>query len=44
MEDLAAETENMDHRFSPKVNADVNSIPADIQAGTKTYTEMEDDE
>lgn len=44
MEDLIAETENLDHRFSPKVIAHLNTIRTDIQTGTKTYTEMEVDE
>ena len=44
MEDLTAEPENLDHRFSPSVLAHLKSIQADIQSGTKTYTEMEVDE
>ena len=44
MEDLIAEPENLDHRFSPIVLAHLKSIQADIQTGTKTYTEMEVDE
>jgi len=41
MEGLTAETEILDQRFSPKVIAHLNTIRADIQSGTKTFTEME---
>ena len=43
MEDLTAETENLDHRFSPKLVAHLNTILADIKAGTRTFTEKEVD-
>ena len=44
MEDLTAEAENLDHRFSPKVITHLNTIRAGIQSGTKTFTEMEVEE
>lgn len=43
-EDVAQETENMDHRFTPKVMAHLNQIQEEIKAGAKTYTDEELDE
>lgn len=43
-EDVAQETENLDHRFTPKVMAHLNQIQDEIKAGAKTFTEGEMDE
>lgn len=43
-EDIAQETENLDHRFTPKVVAHLNQIQEKIKAGAKTYTEAELDD
>lgn len=43
-EDVAQETENLDHRFTPKVMAHLNQIQDEIKAGAKTHTEAELDE
>ena len=42
-ENLTAETENLDHRFTPNVIAHLNQIQVDIRAGAKTYSESEVD-
>lgn len=43
-EDVAQETENIDHRFTPKVVSHLNQLQEEIKAGAKTYTEEELDE
>ena len=43
-EDVAQETEDLDHRFTPKVMAHLNQLQEEIKAGAKTYSEAEMDE
>ena len=40
-EDAAHETEDLDHRFTPKVVAHLNQIQEEIKTGAKTYSEEE---
>ena len=44
VEDLMAETENLDRCFSPQVIPQLNSIRADIHEGDKTCTQLEVDQ
>lgn len=39
--DAAQETEDLDHRFTPKVVAHLNQIQEEIKTGAKTYSEEE---
>jgi hypothetical protein len=43
-EDVAQETEDLDHRFTPKVTAHLDQIQHDIKSGAKTYSEEELDD
>jgi len=42
--ELGQETENLDHRFTPKVVSHLKQIQEEISAGATTYTESEIDE
>lgn len=38
-EEVSQQTEDLDHRFTPKVMAHLNQIQEEIKAGAKTYSE-----
>ncbi len=42
--DVAQATEDLDHRFTPKVVAHLNQIQEEIKTNAKTYTEEELDD
>lgn len=43
-DDITAETENLDHRFTPAVIAELDRVSANAKAGGKVYTAAEADE
>jgi len=42
--DVAQETEDLDHRFTPELMAHLNQIQEQIKSGAKTYSEEELDD